>query len=653
MRTDGLAGVGPDEPASVRDRASRRAWTAVVAVFLLLVLLGGVLAPDYGKSWDEYVHIVYAEQTLENYEGIRAPTDTLFNLRYYGPLFSVGVESVRGLLQRIGPGWDQAAARHFAYYLSFLVGLASVYLLAVRLAGKAAALAASALFLTQPVIFGHAFMNPKDTPFMGFFAASMCAGIYAASAFGEARRRRLQAEPAAGILGRENQVPVSWRLAPLWLRIALLVSIPLTVVFLLEFFVWKTLLAEGIKLVAAAYDGTAAPALSRAFDLIAQDAHKTTLPAYLEKTQTAYLRLRWLATVGLVGLIAAMLRRIFRGEPFRGMWRLALSGVLLGATIAIRIQALFAGLLISLLFVAVLRRRAILPVLGYWLLAAIVTYFGWPFLWGDPLRRFAQALDVMRSFGWGGDVLYAGRIFSSVDLPWSYLPHLMLLQLTIPALAFGLAGLGGVLAKLRRHPSASAERLALVAWMVGPVVYLSLPKMDTYDNFRQVLFVLPPLFVFAAAAFQTIFDRVSRTALSALIVVVCLVPGLAGIVALHPYEYIYYNALAGGVRGAYRNFELDYWCLSAREGILRLNDIAAQGARVAINKDSDQLIPYAREDLAIIQNRDSTELAKAADPDYMIVCTRANSDLEILPRREIAVEVTAGGVPILTIKKVK
>jgi hypothetical protein len=107
------------------------------------------------------------------------------------------------------------------------------------------------------------------------------------------------------------------------------------------------------------------------------------------------------------------------------------------------------------------------------------------------------------------------------------------------------------------------------------------------------------------------------------------------------------------VRGAYRNFELDYWCLSAREGILRLNDIAAQGARVAINKDSDQLIPYAREDLAIIQNRDSTELAKAADPDYMIVCTRANSDLEILPRREIAVEVTAGGVPILTIKKVK
>ncbi len=55
----------------------------------------------------------------------------------------------------------------------------------------------------------------------------------------------------------------------------------------------------------------------------------------------------------------------------------------------------------------------------------------------------------------------------------------------------------------------------------------------------------------------------------------------------------------------------------------------------------------------ILPDRDSTELAKAADPDYMMVCSRANSDLMILPGRDIAVEVTAGGVPILTIKQVK
>jgi len=644
VMTAGMTEAAPEEsgqPPAARAALTRRASGAVLPIlFFGLLLLGAVLAPDYGKSWDEYVHIVYAEQTLETYEGVRAPTDTLFNLRYYGPLFSVGVESVRGILQRIGPGWDQAAARHFVYYLSFLVGLTSVYLLAVRWAGRGAALAASALFLTQPVVFGHAFMNPKDVPFMGFFAASMCAGIYAASAF---------RSPLPG----KREVAAAWRAAPRWVRMALIAFLGVTVLALLEFFVWKGLLAEGRRLVSAAYNGTGSPLLTRLFDVIAQDAHKTSLEAYQAKAESAYLRLRWVVALGLVGLAAVLSRRVLRGNTFHGWWLVVLAGVLLGGTTAIRIQALFAGILISLVLVVILRRRAFWPLVVYWALAAVVTYVGWPFLWGAPLPRFLETLELMRSFGWGGEVLYAGKVYYSVDLPWSYLPHLMLLQLTIPALVLGVAG--AVLALARRGVASvrTAERLALAAWLAAPLVYLSLPGMDTYDNFRQVLFVLPPLFVFAAPAFQGLFDRIRLSSLSVAVSAVCLVPGVWGIITLHPYEYIYYNALVGGVAGAYRNYELDYWCLSARQGILRLNDIAAPGARLAVNKDSDQLIPYAREDLVILPDRDSTELAKAADPDYMMVCTRANSDLLILPGRDIAVEVTAGGVPILIIKQVK
>jgi hypothetical protein len=483
-------------------------------------------------------------------------------------------------------------------------------------------------------------MNPKDIPFMGFFAASMCAGIYAASAF---------KSPLAG----RRQVAASWRAAPRWVRLALIAVLGVTVLALLELFVWKGLLVEGRRLVAAAYDGTGSPVLARLFDVIAQDAHKTSLEAYLAKVQSAYLRLRWLVLLGLLGFVIIVLRRILRGEGFQGWWQVVLAGVLLGGTTAIRIQALFAGFLVSLLLVAVLRRRALWPALTYWVLAAVVTYLAWPFLWGAPLARFLETLNLMRSFGWGGEVLYAGQIYFSVDLPWSFLPHLMLLQLTIPALALGVAGFVLVLAGRGGASVGTAERLALAAWLVAPVVYLSLPGMDTYDNFRQVFFVLPPLFVLAAPAFQAVFDRIRRTVVSAAFAAACLIPGVWGIVSLHPYEYIYYNALAGGVAGAYRSYELDYWCLSAREGILRLNEIAAPGARLAINKDSDQLIPYAREDLVILPDRDSTELAKAADPDYMMVCPRANSDLLILPGRDIAVEVMAGGVPILTIKQVK
>jgi len=40
--------------------------------------------------------------------------------------------------------------------------------------------------------------------------------------------------------------------------------------------------------------------------------------------------------------------------------------------------------------------------------------------------------------------------------------------------------------------------------------------------------------------------------------------------ALHPLEYVDMNVLVGGTRGAYGNFELDYWSVAATEALRRL-----------------------------------------------------------------------------------
>jgi hypothetical protein len=45
---------------------------------------------------------------------------------------------------------------------------------------------------------------------------------------------------------------------------------------------------------------------------------------------------------------------------------------------------------------------------------------------------------------------------------------------------------------------------------------------------------------------------------------------VATLAALHPLEYVAMNALAGGTRGAYGNFELDYWSAAATEALRRL-----------------------------------------------------------------------------------
>ena len=40
---------------------------------------------------------------------------------------------------------------------------------------------------------------------------------------------------------------------------------------------------------------------------------------------------------------------------------------------------------------------------------------------------------------------------------------------------------------------------------------------------------------------------------------------MAGVLRLHPYEYSYFNRLAGGVAGAQNRYMLDYWGLSFKQ----------------------------------------------------------------------------------------
>ena len=45
---------------------------------------------------------------------------------------------------------------------------------------------------------------------------------------------------------------------------------------------------------------------------------------------------------------------------------------------------------------------------------------------------------------------------------------------------------------------------------------------------------------------------------------------IVNLVRLHPLEYAAVNSLAGGVRGAYERFELDYWSVAGTEALRRL-----------------------------------------------------------------------------------
>ena len=170
-----------------------------------------------------------------------------------------------------------------------------------------------------------------------------------------------------------------------------------------------------------------------------------------------------------------------------------------------------------------------------------------------------------------------------------------------------------------------------------------------YDNFRQFLFASVPLLLAATTSLSKVMGllrwRVARIVLAAGI----LAPGVISIANLHPYQYVYYNSLVGGVTGAARRFELDYWCTSFREAADWLNQTLPPEATLAVWGSRAALGSYVRPDIALrgfVRDEDlvGTGASLAA------ICIRANIDQSLLVGHEYVHAVTILGAPLSVVK---
>ena len=123
--------------------------------------------------------------------------------------------------------------------------------------------------------------------------------------------------------------------------------------------------------------------------------------------------------------------------------------------------------------------------------------------------------------------------------------------------------------------------MTVVIAAILPLAYAVIAHPTAYNVLRHFAFVLPPLAILAGLGLSQSAVRHrprARTVVAAMIVAGCLLP-VARIAQLHPYEYVYFNDLSGGVRAAASRFELDYWGTSFTElGRLVVPTLAAQAA---------------------------------------------------------------------------
>ena len=630
-------------------------WPIIVLILVNLVI-GLAIVHDYGQSWDEPGNYRYGIHSLENYynlfHGLPVTDFNELHLDQKGPAFFVLAELFSRMVAGFTPSWSEIAGWHLATFLSFQVGIISFYFLARRWVGIWAAFGAALLFSTQPLFWGHAFINPKDIPFMSFFLLSLALGLWMVDrvfAHVQAKGIAYGAFPA-------RQFKDDWKSASLSRRIASLIPVFLWVALVMGASVFNHTLENAAAIVIRTmYSADAQSLWGRLFSSFAPNAGQVAVEDYIAKAQS--LLSRW-ETVFLViaGFIMTIVfLRIISQSSFSWLTNgvlapagkatlyylkvpaLLLASISLGLTTAIRLSAPYVAILVGLFALTKKERKPLLAFVPYGVVAMLTAYLAWPYLWRDPIGRFIDSMTTMADYSVPG-------VGSSRFL----LLKLLSIQLTEPVILLFLAGLLVALLSLAKGKFRTPFLLVLF-WFFVPLVVMLVAQSSLYDNFRQMFFILPAVFIMAAISLDALFGKLKKVWLNLAVLLVLALPGVYACVQLHPYEYIYYNSVAGGVKGAFRHYELDYWATSYKEAAEYLSDVAPSSSRIGVVGTDLIFKPYARPDLQVsyFNGIDAGE-----GFDYVVVSSRANNDLAICPRAKVIKAIERDGAILTAIKSI-
>lgn len=484
-------------------------------------VIGCFTVKNYGESWDEPDNSRYGEYALNAYQYFFHPQDLSefdTDLNFKGPAYFMLVSLLAHGLTTLISAWMIITARHFVYFITFLAGVYMLYLLSKRWLSEWAAFGVALLFLTQPLMWGHAFINPKDTPFMIFFLASIYLG----------------------------------------------------------------------------------------FEMV--DAPPRT---------------------------------------FRRAILILVAGIVIGLTTSMRILGPLAGIFVLIYAIAKNKQQAIFFSSIYVFIAILTAYLTWPYLWKSPVLNFFKSLKVMSKFPFDAKILYWGKLYLPEQLPHSYFPSLLTLQLTEPLLVLILIGVVAMIASRKIEPI-----LLFLGWFLLPTFMIITSGSVIYDNGRQLYFLLPPVFFASGFALDWIFKYITQAKFKAVFLVLVILPGIFSAVRLHPYEYAYYNSFIGGTDGAYRRHETDYWGTSLKEAMEFVNSVAPSRARVLVISGSDEVARhYARPDLQVVTEEDDPTPQEKYN--YVLILTRKNQNETRCKKSNVVYSVGRGNAVFTFIKKLK
>lgn len=642
-----------------------------IRLLRLLILIncvaGWIIAPDFGRTTDEGVEYLRATASLRAYTpgsiGEYSDNDIPVASRFYGTAMTMLAHAAEQIFQPILET-ESGVLIHYSYFVIFQIGIISIFFLTKKFTGEWTAFLIALLYASQPLLFGHAFNNPKDTPLLSIFLAAVASGVYMVDKLADGFLEEGKEEKASrfDFLAAWRSVPPSerkkfFRLQLVWLIV--LGTYLLVLVFISQFVTWllqtapESVVGRGRDLfLSQQFEGNPEPYILKAERLVDRFfiglAGLVLLLMLVKIIQTIqplknYLIEQWVRPI----------LQQFRPRSIAGyLTSISLLGaaIIWGLSISTRVLGLFSGGMVGLYLLFRMKKNAVAPGVVYTIFGLASAYATWPQFWVNGLSIMFSGLKMFSSFFWDNPVLYQGLLYPSSQLPRSYLPFFLVTQFTAPLILLAVLGIGISIFRLRAQSINWPLFIIVVLWLALPLIYVLVTHPKIYNNARQFLFITPPIFILAGIGFEYLWRKYGNQMARGLLALAVLLPGFISLVQLHPYQYIYFNEFVGGVDGAFRKYELDYNSTSATEAIKYLNQIAPKNSTVVFWGIGQEIDYYAREDLEIIKQRDVDR--SISEYDFAIILSQFNADLHNLASRPAIYTVERQGALLAVVKEI-
>ena len=181
---------------------------------------------------------------------------------------------------------------------------------------------------------------------------------------------------------------------------------------------------------------------------------------------------------------------------------------------------------------------------------------------------------------------------------------------------------------------------------VATLFLVILLKPIIYDSWRHFLFLTVLLIIISIYGLYFIsLSKIKWLRLTLfLLITLNIVSTIFTMKYLHPYEYVYYNSTVGGLKGAFHQYETDYWGESYKEAVVWFNkniNNPDQNYLIKTEGDPYSSTPYFMKNMTLVDDQNKA--------DYVFTFTRWNLDQAYSGK--IIYQVVRYGIPLVIIKE--